>query len=151
MSRARPMCELPAVPDDTRWPPVEVAYIYGADEQVLDPAWIRRACPERLGIEPIVMPGAHSLFLSRPVSSPASWTPSSAAGANKNWSHQEDVRPLMISLLSRLIYPGASRQLTSARSSHAQLVSLGGAGHNDMPRSGKRQWSVVQDFLTAPG
>ena len=66
MSRARPMCELPAVPDDTRWPPVDVAYIYGADEQVLDPAWIQRACPERLGIEPIVMPGAHSLFLSRP-------------------------------------------------------------------------------------
>jgi pimeloyl-ACP methyl ester carboxylesterase len=77
----------------------------------------------------------------------------------------------MRSLISRLIYPGASRsvdvgqvertlqpedaltrpwmanELTNAMGGHARLVSLPGVGHNDMLRSGKRLWNVVKDFL----
>jgi alpha/beta hydrolase family protein len=65
LARVRPQHEL-TVPDDTRWPDVRVAYVYGEEEPVVDPEWIRLACRERLGIEPVGLAGGHSLFVSRP-------------------------------------------------------------------------------------
>jgi hypothetical protein len=65
LARVRPQHEL-TVPDDTQWPDVRVAYVYGEQEPVVDPGWIRLACRERLGIEPVSLPGGHSLFVSRP-------------------------------------------------------------------------------------
>lgn len=65
LAHVRPNQEL-TVPDDTRWPDVRVSYVYGEQEPVVDPGWIRLACRERLGIEPVALPGGHSLFVSRP-------------------------------------------------------------------------------------
>lgn len=65
MSHVQPQHELP-VPADTLWPAADVAYIYGVDEKTVDPEWIVEACRERLGIEPLALPGGHSLFMSRP-------------------------------------------------------------------------------------
>lgn len=65
LAKVRPQHEL-TVPDDTQWPDVRVAYVYGEQEPVVDPEWIRLACRERLGIEPVGLPGGHSLFVSRP-------------------------------------------------------------------------------------
>ena len=65
LAKVRPQHELP-VPDDTRWPDVRVAYVYGEQEPAVAPEWIKLACRERLGIEALGMPGGHSLFVSRP-------------------------------------------------------------------------------------
>jgi pimeloyl-ACP methyl ester carboxylesterase len=65
LAKVRPQHEL-TVPDDTQWPDVRVAYVYGDKDPVVDPEWIRLACRERLGIEPVALTGGHSLFVSRP-------------------------------------------------------------------------------------
>ncbi|GAB04524.1 alpha/beta fold hydrolase [Gordonia amarae] len=59
----RPQHELPS-PSDTIWPPVNVSYVFGEDDAVVDPAWMRAAAAERLGVTAIELPGGHSLFLS---------------------------------------------------------------------------------------
>ena len=48
------------------WPDVERSYILCSDDHAVPPSWSRRAAPERLGVEPIELPGSHSPFLSRP-------------------------------------------------------------------------------------
>ncbi|HYM56772.1 MAG TPA: alpha/beta hydrolase [Solirubrobacteraceae bacterium] len=53
-------CPLDALPD------VERSYVVCADDRIVDPDWSRRAARERLGVEPVELPGSHSPFLSRP-------------------------------------------------------------------------------------
>jgi pimeloyl-ACP methyl ester carboxylesterase len=48
------------------WPDVPSAYILCRDDRTATPAWARRAARERLGVEPIELPGGHCPFLSRP-------------------------------------------------------------------------------------
>jgi pimeloyl-ACP methyl ester carboxylesterase len=49
-----------------KWPGVPSAYIVCADDRTANPAWARRAARERLGVEPIDIPGGHCPMLSRP-------------------------------------------------------------------------------------
>ena len=49
-----------------RWPEVESTYVLCTDDRIVSPEWSRRAARERLGVEPIELPGSHSPFLSRP-------------------------------------------------------------------------------------
>jgi pimeloyl-ACP methyl ester carboxylesterase len=48
------------------WPNVPLAYILCQDDRTATPAWARRAARERLGVEPIEIPGGHCPMLSRP-------------------------------------------------------------------------------------
>lgn len=67
-ARLRPQGRLPNTEPCplTRWPEVESAYVLGRQDAVIDPAWARRTARERLGVEPVELPGGHSLPLSRP-------------------------------------------------------------------------------------
>jgi hypothetical protein len=47
-------------------PDVERSYIVCAEDRLVDPGWSRAKAPERLGVDPIELPGSHSPFLSRP-------------------------------------------------------------------------------------
>lgn len=49
------------------WPVADTASIVCADDRIVRPAWSRRVARERLGIEPIELPGSHSPMLSRPL------------------------------------------------------------------------------------
>ena len=47
------------------WPDVPLIDVRGEDDQVVSPAWAARAVPTRLGLTPIVVPGAgHTLIVS---------------------------------------------------------------------------------------
>jgi pimeloyl-ACP methyl ester carboxylesterase len=47
------------------WPDVPVVDVRGDDDQLVSPAWAAQAVPARLGIAPIVLPGAgHTLIVS---------------------------------------------------------------------------------------
>ncbi|HEY6057365.1 MAG TPA: alpha/beta hydrolase [Candidatus Limnocylindrales bacterium] len=48
------------------WPDVESRGIVCADDRAINPAWVRSAYRERLGVEPAKLPGGHSPFLTRP-------------------------------------------------------------------------------------
>jgi pimeloyl-ACP methyl ester carboxylesterase len=48
------------------WPDVPSSYIVCADDRTATPAWARRAARERLGVEPVEIPGGHCPMLSRP-------------------------------------------------------------------------------------
>lgn len=48
------------------WPQVETMSVVCAEDQIVDPAWSRRVARDRLGVEPIELPGGHSPFLARP-------------------------------------------------------------------------------------
>jgi pimeloyl-ACP methyl ester carboxylesterase len=48
------------------WPDVLSSYIVCADDRTATPAWARRAARERLGVEPMEIPGGHCPMLSRP-------------------------------------------------------------------------------------
>jgi pimeloyl-ACP methyl ester carboxylesterase len=48
------------------WPAVPCSYILCRDDRTATPAWARRAARERLGVEPIEIPGGHCPMLSRP-------------------------------------------------------------------------------------
>lgn len=48
------------------WPDVPSTYLRCADDAVVDAGWAARAVPERLGVEPVTLPGDHSPFLARP-------------------------------------------------------------------------------------
>jgi pimeloyl-ACP methyl ester carboxylesterase len=54
------------VADFGAWPQVETVSIVCADDRVVDPAWSRRIARDRLGVEPVELPGGHSPFLPRP-------------------------------------------------------------------------------------
>jgi pimeloyl-ACP methyl ester carboxylesterase len=53
-------CPLAALPD------VPCAYVLGSDDRAISPVWSRDAARERLGVEPVELPGGHSPFLARP-------------------------------------------------------------------------------------
>jgi pimeloyl-ACP methyl ester carboxylesterase len=48
------------------WPDVPCSYVLCRDDRTVTPAWARRAARERLGVEPIEIPGGHCPMLSRP-------------------------------------------------------------------------------------
>ena len=48
------------------WPEVPRSYILCRDDRTVTPAWARRAARERLGVEPVEIPGGHCPMLSRP-------------------------------------------------------------------------------------
>jgi pimeloyl-ACP methyl ester carboxylesterase len=48
------------------WPDVEIVSIVCAEDRVVNPAWSRRVARERLGVEPVELPGGHSSMLARP-------------------------------------------------------------------------------------
>jgi pimeloyl-ACP methyl ester carboxylesterase len=48
------------------WPDVPQAYIVCRDDRTATPGWARRAARERLGLEPVEIPGGHCPMLSRP-------------------------------------------------------------------------------------
>jgi pimeloyl-ACP methyl ester carboxylesterase len=49
------------------WPDVESRSIVCRDDRAINPAWVRGAARERLGIEAVEISGGHSPFLTRPV------------------------------------------------------------------------------------
>ena len=53
-------CPLTAFPDVAR------TYVLGAEDRLVNPDWSRGAAVERLGVEPVELPGSHSPFLARP-------------------------------------------------------------------------------------
>lgn len=57
MTETFPLEALPAVPS---------SYIVCADDRTITPEWSRRTARERLGVEPIELPGGHCPYLSRP-------------------------------------------------------------------------------------
>jgi pimeloyl-ACP methyl ester carboxylesterase len=52
-----PLDALPSVPS---------RYVLCAEDRIVDPGRSRRAAAERLGVEPVELPGSHSPYLSRP-------------------------------------------------------------------------------------
>jgi pimeloyl-ACP methyl ester carboxylesterase len=50
----------------TAWPPGRRVAIVCREDRAISVDWARRAARERLGVEPIELPGGHSPFLSRP-------------------------------------------------------------------------------------
>jgi pimeloyl-ACP methyl ester carboxylesterase len=53
-------CPLAALPD------VPTTYVCCTDDALVNPAWGRVAPKQRLGVDPVLLPGSHSPFLSRP-------------------------------------------------------------------------------------
>jgi len=49
-----------------RWPDTEIVSILCTDDRAIRPEWARWAARNRLGVEPIELPGSHSPFVSRP-------------------------------------------------------------------------------------
>jgi len=49
------------------WPDVECRSIVCRDDRAINPAWVRAAARERLGVEAVEISGGHSPFLTRPV------------------------------------------------------------------------------------
>ena len=50
----------------TAWPDVESRSIVCREDRAINPAWVRAAARERLGVEAIELEGSHSPFLTRP-------------------------------------------------------------------------------------
>ena len=50
----------------SKWPGVPCSYILCTDDRTISPTWARRVVPERLGIEPIELPGGHCPQVSQP-------------------------------------------------------------------------------------
>jgi hypothetical protein len=48
------------------WPDVPASYILCVDDRAIQPSWSRRASRERLGVDPIELPGGHCPYVSRP-------------------------------------------------------------------------------------
>jgi pimeloyl-ACP methyl ester carboxylesterase len=48
------------------WPSVPASYVVCTNDRTLAPAWQRRAARERLGVEPVELPGGHCPHVSRP-------------------------------------------------------------------------------------
>jgi pimeloyl-ACP methyl ester carboxylesterase len=49
------------------WPDIESRSIVCRDDRAINPAWVRAAARERLGVEAVEISGGHSPFLTRPV------------------------------------------------------------------------------------
>jgi pimeloyl-ACP methyl ester carboxylesterase len=50
----------------TAWPYVPYSSIVCDDDRTISPMWSRRIARERLGVEPIELPGGHCPHVSRP-------------------------------------------------------------------------------------
>ena len=50
----------------TAWPAVRTVVLQGLDDRLFTPAFMRRVARDRLGLDPIEMPGGHLMALSRP-------------------------------------------------------------------------------------
>jgi pimeloyl-ACP methyl ester carboxylesterase len=50
----------------TVWPAVPSSYILCTEDRAIQPQWSRRAARERLGVDPIELPGGHCPYASRP-------------------------------------------------------------------------------------
>jgi pimeloyl-ACP methyl ester carboxylesterase len=48
------------------WPSVPSSYIVCGEDRTIQPAWSRRAALERIGVEPVELPGGHCPYVSRP-------------------------------------------------------------------------------------
>lgn len=48
------------------WPAVPAAYVACKDDRTIAPAWQLKAARERLGVEPVELPGGHCPHVSRP-------------------------------------------------------------------------------------
>lgn len=57
MTETFPLAQLPAVAS---------SYIVCSDDRTISPDWSRRTARERLGVEPLELPGGHCPYLSRP-------------------------------------------------------------------------------------
>jgi pimeloyl-ACP methyl ester carboxylesterase len=69
VSMLRPQSPRPLVEPSplTDWPDVDQAVILATDDRVLNRSWAVAAARARLaGAEPVLLPGSHSPFLSRP-------------------------------------------------------------------------------------
>ena len=69
VSMLRPQSPRPLVEPSplTEWPDVEQGVVLGTDDRVLNQTWAIAAARARLaGSEPVLLPGSHSPFLSRP-------------------------------------------------------------------------------------
>src|SRR5262249_849730 len=55
------------VPPPGAWPDVPRSHIRCRDDRTVTPAWAAGAARERLGLDPIDIPGGHCPMLSRPV------------------------------------------------------------------------------------
>ena len=51
----------------TTWPAIPCSYVVCAEDRTFNPHWSRRAALERLGTDPIELPGGHCPQVSRPV------------------------------------------------------------------------------------
>ena len=67
-SRLRPQCYrvMSEITPLESWPDVKAASIVCADDRAINPDWVRSAARNRLGVEPVELPGSHSPFLTRP-------------------------------------------------------------------------------------
>jgi pimeloyl-ACP methyl ester carboxylesterase len=65
LARLRPQNRAPATPLVEPWPDVPVSVIVCADDRSRNPEFSRRVA-QRLGVEPIELPGSHSPFFARP-------------------------------------------------------------------------------------
>jgi pimeloyl-ACP methyl ester carboxylesterase len=48
------------------WPPVPTKFLLCRDDRFFPPGWMRVILKDRLGIEPVEIPGSHCAFLSQP-------------------------------------------------------------------------------------
>ena len=48
------------------WPDTEIVSITCTDDRIVNPAWSDRVARERLGVEPVHLPGGHMPSVSRP-------------------------------------------------------------------------------------
>jgi pimeloyl-ACP methyl ester carboxylesterase len=48
------------------FPDVPSRYVIGEQDRAVSPEWAAKAARERLGVEPVRIPGSHSPFLARP-------------------------------------------------------------------------------------
>lgn len=70
----------------TAWPDIPSSYIMGTEDRAVPAEWVRKAVPERLGVDPIELPGGHSPFLARPAELAAvlgDLLPRGASGADR--------------------------------------------------------------------
>ena len=48
------------------WPDVPRTYVMGRADRCINPVWVRREAPRRIGVTPVELDGGHSPFLARP-------------------------------------------------------------------------------------
>ena len=68
MARLRPQSRRPLEEPSplVEWPDVAATVVLGRDDRCVNLDWAVPAATARLGVPPVLMPGGHSPFLSRP-------------------------------------------------------------------------------------